>query len=309
MTRTAQAQPTSRADATESWAVLPATDGYPLAVTSFGDSTTARAAVLIVPGMGIKQEYYASFARWLASRKFFVLTFDYRGMGRSRPAEHAKSLRGFHADLSTWVERDCAAMVEYLHAVMDCRPVFWIGHSLGGQLLGLLPNHERITAAVTVGAGSGYWLENAARLRRSVWALWYVVAPIALKLHGYFPGTRLRMIGDLPDGVMRQWRRWCLHRHYAAGAEGERARAAYAQIRSPMFALSFSDDEFMSERGIASLHRLYVNAPKQFEHVDPRTAGLARIGHFGFFRAESKNALWHYVGAWLADPGRWLGSR
>ena len=32
------------------------------------------------------------------------------------------------------------------------------------QILGLLPNRERVARAVTVGCGSGYWRENAAAL-------------------------------------------------------------------------------------------------------------------------------------------------
>ena len=43
--------------------------------------------MLIVPAMGVDQRYYAAFASWLADQGYFVVTFDYRGMGRSRPPE------------------------------------------------------------------------------------------------------------------------------------------------------------------------------------------------------------------------------
>jgi hypothetical protein len=71
---------------------------------------------------------------------------------------------------------------------------------------------ERVTAMVTVATGSGYWLQNSPQLRSYVWWLWYVAAPAAMGLFGYFPGRRLKKLGDLPLGVMRQWRAWCLHR-------------------------------------------------------------------------------------------------
>jgi len=106
-------------------------------------------------------------------------------------------------------------------------PLYWVGHSLGGQLLGLIPNRERIDRVITIATGSGYWRENSWQTKRFVWWLWYVVAPLALNVAGYFPGKRLRKVGDLPRGVMEQWRRWCLNRESSAS----KARACGARMR------------------------------------------------------------------------------
>src|SRR5690606_6760905 len=126
------------------------------------------------------------------------------------------------------------------------RPLYWIGHSLGGQIFGLAPNHSRAARLVTVACGSGYWRENTVQLKRYIWWMWYVAAPLSLKLFGYFPGRRLRKVGDLPRGVMAQWRRWCLDPEYLVGVEGEAVRAAYAAVRTPVTSISFTDDEYMS---------------------------------------------------------------
>jgi len=123
--------------------------------------------------------------------------FDYRGTGLSRP----RALRGFEADIFDWARLDCAAMIEALRE----RPLYWIGHSLGGQILGLVPNKNSVKKAVTVATGSGYWRENTAGIRPKAWWLWFVVTPLALPLWGYFPGKALRKVGDLPKGVMAQW--------------------------------------------------------------------------------------------------------
>jgi predicted alpha/beta hydrolase len=116
-----------------------------------------------------------------------------------------------------------------------------------------VPNRGRIAKALAVASGSGYWRDTAPPLGRYVWWLWFVAVPIATRLCGYFPGKRLRKVGDLPQGVIEQWRRWCLDPHYAAGAEGESARAAYAAVATPIVSLSFTDDEFMSKRSTDSL--------------------------------------------------------
>lgn len=238
--------------------------------------------------MGVAQAYYRPLAEWLAREGFVAATFDYRGIGLSRPPR----LRDVRADILDWARLDCAAMIDALAARAPGVPITWVGHSLGGQILPFVPNRERVAKAVAVASGSGYWREHDAPMRRQAWLLWFVVAPAALALCGYFPGRRLRIVGDLPAGVMRQWRRWCLDPDYAMGAEGDRARAQYAAVRTPIASLSFHDDEFMSERNTESLLGFYANAPKAVKRLRPEDAGVPRIGHFGFFRAAFEATLW-----------------
>jgi predicted alpha/beta hydrolase len=282
---------------------FPARDGFALHGTLHGDAAQAEAALLVVPAMGVPQRYYADFARWLATQGFVVLTFDYRGMGASRPPEHRHTLKGLEADVLTWAEQDTAGAVDHLAAVVGPdRPMHWLGHSLGGQIFGLVPNRDRIHRMVTVGTGSGYWLQNSPKLRAYVWWLWYFVTPVALPLFGYFPGRALKKVGDLPRGVMAQWRRWCLSPDYLMSERGRGRdwRARYAAIRTPILSLSFTDDEFMSAKNTASLHGFYANAPREMRRIAPQDIGARRIGHFGFFRRHFEPSLWPQVSRWLA---------
>ena len=265
-----------------------AADGQKVSARFFAPEREARGAVLIIAAMGVGQDYYAPIARWLASEGFLAATFDYRGTGRSRP----RTLRGFRADILDWARLDCAAMIDAASARAPGKRLYWLGHSLGGQILPFVPNLERIAKVLTIAAGSGYWRENARPLRRYAWWLWFVAVPVATRLCGYFPGRRLRKVGDLPRGVIEQWRRWCLDPQYAAGAEGARARAEYAAVRTPIVSLAFADDEFMSARNTESLHACYCNAPRILKRIAPADIGVRRIGHFGFFRAAFADSLW-----------------
>lgn len=248
----------------------------------------SKGAVLIVPAMGTTQRYYAPFAAWLATQGFFTATFDYRGTGLSRLG----TLRGFTVDIVDWARLDCASMVETVSACTPGKPLFWIGHSLGGQILPFVPNRSLVSKMVTVAAGSGYWRENSPPLRRIAWWLWYVVAPFSVRLFGYFPGKRLRKVGDLPRGVMEQWRRWCLNPEYAVGVEGEQVRALYASVNTPIISFSFTDDEYMSARNTESIHSFYASAPRTMKRIAPKDIGAQRIGHFGFFRSAFEDSLW-----------------
>jgi len=185
-----------------------ANDGFALQGRLYGDTASCSAAVLIVPAMGVPQRFYADFAEWLASQGHAVMSFDYRGMGASRPAQMKRSLRGLKADVNTWAEQDTAAALAWLDAKLPATtPIHWLGHSLGGQIFGMVPNRDRVSRVVTIGVGTGYWLHNAAKARSYVWWLWFVICPLVMPLFGYFPGKRLRKVGDLPLGVMQQWRR------------------------------------------------------------------------------------------------------
>lgn len=280
-------------------ATVTAADGHALAATFF-EPAAPRGAVLVVPAMGVPQSYYAAFARWLAAQGYAVTTFDYRGIGASRRGH----LRDLRCDLLDWARLDCAAVLAAAAARAPGRPLYWIGHSLGGQILPFVPGHERVEKMITVATGSGYWRENAAPLRRRVWFLWFLVAPLAVRLFGYFPGRRLGMVGDLPRGVIEQWRRWCLNRDYAAGVEPG-ARERYAAVRVPIVSLSFSDDELMSARNIESIHGFYTGAPRIMRRVSPAQAGVRQIGHFAFFRPDLGSALWPAeILAALESPSR-----
>jgi len=266
---------------------LRAADGVEIDANFVEARVNPKGAVLIAPAMSVPQSYYLPFAEWLAGEGYHVATFDYRGTGLSRQG----SLRGYKADIFDWASLDSAAVLDTLAQRAPDLPVYWVGHSLGGQILGFLPNRERIAKAITVATGSGYWRENAPALRRRVWWLWYFAAPLATALCGYFPGAQLRKVGDLPKGVIEQWRRWCLHPEYSVG-DGEHVRAQFAAVRTPIVSLSFVDDELMSARNTESIHGFYVNAPRTMKRIAPDEVGARRIGHFGFFRAAFEQSLW-----------------
>lgn len=254
-------------------------------------NTPARASVVIGGAMGVRQDYYAAFAEWLAAQGFRVTTFDYRGMGDSLPGTASGGLRGFKADLFDWAS-DYEAVVNTAKAALSDAPLYLLGHSLGAQLPGFLNNQHMVDGLLSIAAGSGYWRDNAPRLRRLILYFWYVLVPLATRLCGYFPGRKLKKVGDLPAGVMLQWRRWCLHPQYSVGAEGEDARLRYACARFPVRALFITDDELMTWRGTQNLMAFYSGAARSFEQITPTELGVKRIGHFGFFQPQFGDSLW-----------------
>ena len=278
-------------------------DGFRLAAHRFAPPSDAKAVIVLPTAMGVKQDFYFPFAQFLAQQGFAVLTFDYRGSGQSVPARFRRSLRGFKADLFDWAG-DYNAAVHFARNWQRDVPLLVIGHSLGGQLPGLLSDNHLIDGIVTVAAGSGYWRDNVPELKRIVWFLWYFVVPLSTRLFGYFPGKKLRMVGNLPKGVVFQWARWCKSPHYVVDGNGRPIREGYEKLQVPLLALSFTDDEMMSRRSIDSLHDFYRNASVERRYIEPSEVQAKRIGHFGFFRQEFQSTLWSQAVGWMEQFAR-----
>jgi len=108
---------------------MPAMDGLRLAGTLYqcGDRPSAR-AVIICGAMGIARHHYDAYAKNLCEQGFTIVTFDYRGIGGSRPA----SLRRFAASMRTWGEQDIAGVIEWALGQLHADKLMVVGHSAGG---------------------------------------------------------------------------------------------------------------------------------------------------------------------------------
>lgn len=274
-----------------------AKDGYPLAVTVFDPpgeraSRASRDLVVIASATGVRQRYYAPFAAWLASRGTRVVTFDYRGIGDSRP----EKLAGFDASLLDWAERDLGGIVEWAAVEYGGGRTSLVGHSIGGQLVGLLPDPRLLRAVVMVGSQSGdFRLWPGLAERAWYGALWYALVPGVAGALGYLPGA-LGIGEDLPGGVAREWAEWCRTRDYMVGGEHGARRALYARLRAPVLAFGFDDDDYAPPAAVSALLSLYENAPVERRQI---TRAEARVGHFGFFRERFRETLWLEAASFL----------
>src|SRR5713226_2608325 len=155
---------------------VPATDGYPLAATLFLPRGAKRRAVLINSATAVPRKLYRGFAGYLARRGCAVLTYDYRGTGDSRQKSavgynQPRSLVGFKATMSDWAALDVTAAVAWMRERYKTLPLNCVGHSFGGQALGLLPNNGEVSRALLIAAQAGYWKLMATPERYRVYAM------------------------------------------------------------------------------------------------------------------------------------------
>lgn len=286
--------------------VIAATDGYPLAATLWlpeGGGPVAR-YVVVNAGAGIPARYYDRFAAWLADRGLPTLTYDYRGIAASAPA----TLKGFEVRVEDWGSKDCAAVLDSLSRRFPGAKAAVVGHSIGGFVTGLMPGGERIDRLVLVGTHTGYWRDYARRVRLPMFFTWHLAMPLVVRAVGYLPARRFGLPEDLPAGVARDWsaRRkpepwWNLR---APDGTPDRARIAdviarFDAFRADTLVVSLADDPFATREATARIAGLFRHCAIRERRIDPRAAGLPRVGHFGFFRARMRDTLWPVVGDFL----------
>ncbi len=269
---------------------IPAKDNYALAATIFrgGD-----AAVIINSATATPRHFYKAFAQFLVTQGYTVVTYDYRGIGDSAPP----SLSGFDATMSEWGLLDMQGVVDWVSAELTPSHLFVIGHSFGGQAMGLLTHSDRIDGMVTASAQSGYW-----RLQGSgeVWKTRLYVSllfPILTRLRGYFPWSWFGSAEDLPKGVALQWARWCRDPNYLLG-DTSLPLDRYQSFYAPILALSVDDDVWGTPRSVDAMMSAYPNVTRR--HIVPSDYGIESIGHFGLFRSKS-TPIWHELVAWLQE--------
>ena len=266
-----------------------ASDGYPLIGTLYTPEHGIKANIVVACATGVPQAFYRRFAEYATQFGYQVLTFDYRGVAQSAP----KRLKGFKMSYLDWGTLDLAAAIDFL--AQDPIPLFMVGHSYGGQALGLAPNHAKVTAMYCFGTGAGWHGYMPFKEKMKVQVIWNIIFPPMVAVTGYLPWSKLNMGADLPIGVYQQWRKWCKNpTYFFADPEQHALIAQYAQVKTPIYAVSALDDDWALPNSRHAFMQHYSNAPMQFINISASDYGLKEIGHMGYFRKGAEK-IWDEI--------------
>lgn len=270
--------------------IIVAADGCRLAATLYR-AGAADTVVVVNSATAVPRGFYRRFARYLQRHGWHAVTWDYRGIGGSKP----RSLRGFDARMRDWALLDMTAVVDWIGRELAPGRLFAVGHSFGGQTLGMIENAHRVDAMVGVSAQSGHWAVQGGREPQKVRFLVTVLMPTLARLFGYFPWSLLGRGEDLPKGVALEWARWCRNRNYLLD-DDTLPLERYETFAAPVLAYSIDDDYWGTSRAVDEMMRAYGDVTRR--HLRPSDYGLERLGHMGFFR-ESAEPIWREAIAWL----------
>jgi predicted alpha/beta hydrolase len=86
-------------------------DNFELSATLFKSNSVPKGVITINAGTCIKRQFYFRLAAYLSKKNYDVLTFDYRGVGDSRPS----SLKGFESSIRDWASLDIKSVIDWMN--------------------------------------------------------------------------------------------------------------------------------------------------------------------------------------------------
>lgn len=275
---------------------LTAADGVVTAADVYLPPGERKASMLVAPAMGTPRRFYRHFCEWLSENGYLTLCLDYRGIGGSAPDK----LRGYDAEILDWV-KDLNAAHTYLQRSFEEMPRFYLGHSVGAQLIGMLEEYNAFQAHFFIATGTGAYSHFEGTGRFKVGLFWKVFLPVLTTVYGYLPGWIFGSKTNVPAKVAWQWRRWGLSEDYLfshIGGEIDPAAVHYDEVTGDVIAYCFTDDEMIPRSNLEHLLKYYPNTTQTLHDIDPAQLGVSAVGHMGFFRKAHKDKLWTMV---LAD--------
>ncbi len=262
-------------------------DGFHLTASLFEPAEFNGKIVLISAASGIKQEFYYNFATYLTENGFMVYTYDYRGIGKSIDT----TIKTTNGSYTIWGIKDYPAMVDYIMANHPDSKYYLIGHSFGGNGIGMSLMTNKFEKVITVASAITYWRYMPPLRGIQALFLAYIQIPLWNYLYGYFPARHKGLGENLPPKAASQWTRGLANKE----AIIDIARFAsdhYHQISTSIVMISIEDDWIGNEKGVDLLASYFTGAKVERRHLLVSETEQGKIGRINIFRKRFKTKLW-----------------
>lgn len=246
--------------------------------------------LLINSATGVKQQVYFSFARYFAEQGFVVITYDYRGIGLSKPDQ----LKGFEASMRIWGTQDYKALTKYIRIRFPEYQKYCLGHSVGALILGMNEDSEIFEEFVFVGTQNAFVGNLKFRTKIEAYLGFGIVQPLTTQLLGYFPAQWFGLGESLPKNCANDWRTLILNRKSTNGLL-EKINDYSKELTQKVFVIRAEDDVWLTEKGVRSLlNDTYPNLKPTYRLIKTSESEKKEIGHINFFRSYNSK-LWSII--------------
>lgn len=239
---------------------------------------------------GVRQQVYFAFAQFFSDHGYTVITYDYRGIGQSKPDR----MKGFEASMTTWGSLDYKAVTDYIQVhYSDYRKVA-LGHSVGALILGMSQNSVIFDAFVFVGTQNAYVGNLRFRTKVEAYLGFGLLQPISTFLLGYFPANWFGLGESLPSRSAWDWRTLILNKKSTQQLL-DKVNDFSRNLTQEVFVIRAEDDVWLTEEGVRSLMtNVYPNLKPTYRLIRTSESEKGKIGHVNFFRSFNKK-LWNII--------------
>ena len=268
-----------------------AADGHRFAVR-WHPACAGNAALLFLPALGVRADYYDRFAQALNTQGVSVAVPDWRGLASSS----LRAARGVDWGYRELLEFDLAAARDALDRHAPGQHWAIGGHSIGGQIAALAaamdPDEYGALVLIATGVPDARLFPPRDRLGVRLFAR---AIPLVTRLFGHFPGKRLRWAGREASTLMRQWAGTVLSGNYdQVGID--RAEQKLRALDVPVLAMRYTGDWLAGEASLRGLVDKLGAGPRTYEAIDGARLG-DRPDHFRWLKAPAVPAA--IVAGWL----------
>ena len=264
-------------------------DGRCLDVDLTPSKRPRQGTIIISGATGVQRSFYEPFAHYLSAQGFDVMTFDFRGVGKSRIG----SSKSDNSRMRDWGLLDLEAVLQRAAEHQgNWSDLALIGHSSGAHLSPLAPSFHKLQKAVFIASGTCEWTLYPIKERPKLLFAWCFLWPSLLHAYGYLP--KWAGVGaELPAGVVRELSRWSLSKGYLF-SDKTLDSSGYAKWAGELHAISFTDDlGFSPPATVQNLLGRFNSATLKHHSIEP-SPETGEISHFGFFKHKHKD-LWPHA--------------
>lgn len=254
------------------------------------DSVDAKVVLVIASATGVRQSYYKKFAQFISSQNITVITFDYCGIGLSLK----KPIKELTHTAADWGTKDLNSIINYTIINFPAHTKKLLGHSIGGQLVGLSELSSKVDKVILVAAQSGYWKLWNGIGKIKMWTNWHILFPLLIKFFGYMPSKRISGMENLPKNVAKQWKNWGKKSNYLL-SEIPIEQTVFDKLEIELTAFSIEYDQFAPKKAVEWMTDRFSQARIKSVYLKPKDYGTSKIGHFGIFKDKFKDNLWQLL--------------
>lgn len=266
-------------------------DGIPIVSHLFEPQKSNGKLLLINSATGVKQQVYFSFAQFFMAKGFTVLTYDYRGIGLSKP----KKMKGFQGSMRIWGTQDFATITQFIKEKYPDYQKFCLGHSVGALILGMNKDAAIFDEFIFVATQDAYFRNLNFKVGFTAVLGFGIALPFTTSLLGYFPANWFGLGESLPKGSAFDWRTLILNKKSTSKLFEKIENDYSKQLSQKAFIIYAEDDPWVTMKGMESLmNTAYPNMKKNYRELKVSESEKKEIGHINFFRSYNKN-LWQIV--------------
>jgi len=265
------------------WHYLKTKGGVTVPVQAFAPVGEAKAALLMLPALGVQARFYQRLAKGLSAEGVAVYLFEQRGHGQSpyRPK------RGEVFGCADYMNIDIPTAMEFVRSQQPNVPFYLGGHSLGGHMASIVAGRQGADIAGVFHLACGFpyaklfngkQAKQGMQIRFLAWAV-----PLLTFLLGFFPGDKLGFGGREYSRLMMDWRKWALGGNYNFGGYPE-LEDQISRYSGGMLSIGFEHDYFVSEGALDYSRSRFQNADVTRVTLGETEQG-SFLGHFDWAKA------------------------